>query len=288
MTTSNFKDRSRLSGGVDDNASSESFQSTFENDSKSEKEQEGISLRDYVIQSCGKSAIKNFSKDVDLRSIRLICLLGEGSFAKVFLVKKYEAGKASSYYAMKVLDKNSLMEKDYIDYVKLEREILLTLEHPFILKLHYSFQCKQNLYLMLDYEGGGSLFFHLNKKGRLTENEVAFYAAEIIVAIQFLHSKKIIYRDLKPENILLSEDGHIRLADFGLAKRLQTRFHRTKPVIKPKKFESQEPMHIDRSFEAEPERQLSSSTDDTYGSHLLKVQRNERENIKTVVSTSAQ
>ena len=73
---------------------------------------------------------------------------------------------------------------------------------------------------MLDYEGGGSLFFHLKKKGRLTENEVAFYAAEIIVAIQFLHSKKIIYRDLKPENILLSEDGHIRLADFGLAKKL--------------------------------------------------------------------
>ena len=96
-------------------------------------------MHDYVIETCGKSAVKNFSKDVDLRSIRLICLLGEGSFAKVFLVKKYEPGKENVYYAMKVLDKNILVEKDYIDYIKLEREILMTLEHPFILKLHYSF-----------------------------------------------------------------------------------------------------------------------------------------------------
>ena len=71
---------------------------------------------------------------------------------------------------------------------------------------------------MLDYEGGGTLFFHLKKNRRFTESEVIFYAAEIIIALEFLHSKKIIYRDLKPENILLRDDGHIRLADFGLAK----------------------------------------------------------------------
>ena len=173
-----------------------------------------------MVETCGKAATKNFSRDVDLRSTRLICLLGEGSFAKVFLVKKYESNSQISYFAMKVLDKSILKEKDYFDYIKLEREILMTLEHPFILKLNYSFQCKQNLYLMLDYEGGGTLFFHLKKNNRFTETEVAFYAAEIILAIQYLHSKKIIYRDLKPENILLSEDGHIKLADFGLAKKL--------------------------------------------------------------------
>mmetsp|Transcript_15883 Transcript_15883/g.21515 ORF Transcript_15883/g.21515 Transcript_15883/m.21515 type:complete len:153 (+) Transcript_15883:652-1110(+) len=121
---------------------------------------------------------------------------------------------------MKVLDKSILKEKDYLNYIKLEKQILMTLEHPFILKLHYSFQCKANLYLMLDYEGGGSLFFHLKKQKRFTESEVAFYAAEIILALEYLHEKKIIYRDLKPENILLRQDGHIRLADFGLAKKL--------------------------------------------------------------------
>ena len=176
--------------------------------------------------------------------------MGEGSFAKVFLVKKRESSGEHAYYAMKVLSKHIIKEKEYFDYIKLEREILMTLEHPFILKLHYSFQCKRNLYLMLDYEGGGTLFFHLKKKGRFTENEVAFYAAEIIIALEFLHSKTIIYRDLKPENILLREDGHIRLADFGLAKKLcphiqpseankPTSEHRLKtqlpPVLKLKK-----------------------------------------------------
>ena len=74
------------------------------------------------------------------------------------------------------------------------------------------------LYLLLDFEGGGSLFYHLSKKRRFTEREVLFYAAEILVAIEYLHSKKVLYRDLKPENVLISRDGHIKLADFGLSK----------------------------------------------------------------------
>ena len=103
----------------------------------------------------------------------------------------------------------------------------MTLNHPFLLKLNYSFQCKANLYLLLDYEGGGTLFYHLNKKRRFTEQEIIFYASEIILAIEYLHSKQIIYRDLKPENILLSQDGHIKLADFGLAKKLECQEVRT-------------------------------------------------------------
>ena len=122
---------------------------------------------------------------------------------------------------MKVLNKGILKQKDYFSYIKLERQLLLALDHPFILKMHYSFQCSQKLYLLLDYEGGGSLFFHLAKKRRFTESEVLFYACEIILALEYLHSKQIVYRDLKPENILLSEDGHIKLTDFGLAKQLQ-------------------------------------------------------------------
>ena len=185
-----------------------------------EEEQEGVCFYDYIVQTCGPVGPSLFSKDIDLRSIRLICLLGEGSFAKVFFVKKRE-GSQSTYYAMKVLDKKILKEKDYFSYVKLERQILMTLEHPFILKLHYSFQCATSLYLLLDYEGGGTLFYHLKQKKRFQEKEIVFYAAEIVLALEYLHSKNIIYRDLKPENILLSQDGHIRLADFGLAKKLE-------------------------------------------------------------------
>jgi serine/threonine protein kinase len=76
------------------------------------------------------------------------------------------------------------------------------------------------LYLLLEYACGGTLFFHLKKKSRFTEQEVRFYACEIICALEFLHSHDIIYRDLKPENILLDAEGHIKLSDFGLAKKL--------------------------------------------------------------------
>ena len=75
--------------------------------------------------------------------------------------------------------------------------------------------------MMLDFEGGGSLFYHLNKHKRFLEQEVRFFAAEIILALEYLHSKKILYRDLKPENVLISRDGHIKLADFGLSKRFK-------------------------------------------------------------------
>lgn len=96
--------------------------------------------------------------------------------------------------------------------------MLAECSHPFILKLHYSFQCSTKLYLLVDYEGGGSLFFHLEKKRRFTESEIMFYAAEIVLALGYLHQEGVIYRDLKPENILLDADGHIKLSDFGLAK----------------------------------------------------------------------
>ena len=78
-----------------------------------------------------------------MKSIRLICLLGEGAFAKVFLIKKQESrSKKENYYAMKVMDKKHLYEKNYFHYIMLEKELLHSLDHPFILKLHYSFQCK--------------------------------------------------------------------------------------------------------------------------------------------------
>ncbi len=91
-------------------------------------------------------------------------------------------------------------------------------KHPFIIELHYAFQTPERLYFILDYLNGGDLFYHLRKKSRLTEREVKVYAAEIILAIEYLHEKGFIYRDLKPENILLDSEGHIKLADFGLTK----------------------------------------------------------------------
>ncbi|GFT18293.1 ribosomal protein S6 kinase alpha-3 [Trichonephila clavipes] len=101
---------------------------------------------------------------------------------------------------------------------KYERDILVDVHHPFIVKLHYAFQTEGKLYLILDFLKCGDLFSRLSKEVMFTEDDVKFYLAELVLALEHLHNLGIIYRDLKPENILLGEDGHICLTDFGLCK----------------------------------------------------------------------
>jgi len=100
----------------------------------------------------------------------------------------------------------------------MERNILASINHPFIVRLQYAFQTEGKLYLVLDFLRGGDLFGRLAKEIMFTEEDVKFYMAEIVLALDHLHSLGIIYRDLKPENILLDYDGHIALTDFGLSK----------------------------------------------------------------------
>uniref|UniRef100_A0A8C5SXZ8 non-specific serine/threonine protein kinase n=1 Tax=Laticauda laticaudata TaxID=8630 RepID=A0A8C5SXZ8_LATLA len=101
---------------------------------------------------------------------------------------------------------------------KMERDILVEVNHPFIVKLHYAFQTEGKLYLILDFLRGGDVFTRLSKEVMFTEEDVKFYLAELALALDHLHSLGIVYRDLKPENILLDEAGHIKLTDFGLSK----------------------------------------------------------------------
>lgn len=144
-------------------------------------------------------------------------LLGCGSFAKVFLVKKLVGPDAGSLYAMKILRKAKLRFRDRLRSKK-ERDILVDVEHPFIVKLNYAFQTEGKLFLVLDFVRGGDLFTRINSEVMFTEEDVKFYLAESLLALTHLHSLGIIYRDLKPENILLDEEGHIKLTDFGLSK----------------------------------------------------------------------
>ncbi|XP_063058765.1 ribosomal protein S6 kinase alpha-1 [Engraulis encrasicolus] len=161
--------------------------------------------------------VRSGCEKADRSHFTLLKVLGQGSFGKVFLVQKKRGEDAGELYAMKVLKKATLKVRDRVR-TKMERDILVEVRHPFIVKLHYAFQTEGKLYLILDFLRGGDLFTRLSKEVMFTEEDVKFYLAELALALSHLHTLGIIYRDLKPENILLDEEGHIRLTDFGLSK----------------------------------------------------------------------
>ncbi|XP_031210919.1 ribosomal protein S6 kinase alpha-2 isoform X3 [Mastomys coucha] len=161
--------------------------------------------------------VKEGFEKADPSQFELLKVLGQGSYGKVFLVRKVTGSDAGQLYAMKVLKKATLKVRDRVRS-KMERDILAEVNHPFIVKLHYAFQTEGKLYLILDFLRGGDLFTRLSKEVMFTEEDVKFYLAELALALDHLHSLGIIYRDLKPENILLDEEGHIKITDFGLSK----------------------------------------------------------------------
>uniref|UniRef100_A0AAX7U0G7 non-specific serine/threonine protein kinase n=1 Tax=Astatotilapia calliptera TaxID=8154 RepID=A0AAX7U0G7_ASTCA len=161
--------------------------------------------------------VKEGCEKADPSQFELLKVLGQGSFGKVFLVRKILGPDAGQLYAMKVLKKASLKVRDRVR-TKMERDILVEVNHPFIVKLHYAFQTEGKLYLILDFLRGGDVFTRLSKEVMFTEEDVKFYLAELALALDHLHNLGIVYRDLKPENILLDEAGHIKLTDFGLSK----------------------------------------------------------------------
>ncbi|KAI0317401.1 kinase-like domain-containing protein [Amylostereum chailletii] len=122
------------------------------------------------------------------------------------------------YYAIKVLKKDKIVASKQVDHTNNEQQMLLAVQHPFIINLWGTFQDATNLYMVMDFVPGGELFTLLRRSNRFPDPVAKFYAAEVALALNHLHSLDIVYRDLKPENILLNTDGHIKIADFGFAK----------------------------------------------------------------------
>ncbi len=150
--------------------------------------------------------------DFEVRSI-----IGQGTFGKVYLV---EHTKTCTFYAMKSIRKDVVIDHEQLENLRLEKHILLCVDHPFLIRMEYVFQKTYRIYFLMEFVKGGELYKHLSDVRRFSEERAKFYSVQIVLALGYLHESKVVYRDLKPENILLSQDGYIRLADFGLAKML--------------------------------------------------------------------
>jgi serine/threonine protein kinase len=149
---------------------------------------------------------------------QILKLIGKGTYGQVYQVQKRDTRRV---YAMKVVAKKMIVRQKEVARIIGERNILVraTISNsPFVVGLKFAFQTPRELYLVTDYMQGGELFWYLQKDGRFTEERTKFYVAELVLALQHLHSHGIIYRDMKPENILVDANGHIALSDFSLSK----------------------------------------------------------------------
>lgn len=178
-----------------------------------------------VRQTKGKYSLGDFD---------ILRTLGTGSFGRVHLVQSKHNQR---FYAVKVLKKAQVVKMKQVEHTNDERRMLQEVKHPFLITLWGTFQDSKNLYMVMDFVEGGELFSLLRKSqvglpffliylkyaesDQRFPNPVAkFYAAEVTLALEYLHSKQIIYRDLKPENLLLDRHGHLKITDFGFAKRV--------------------------------------------------------------------
>ncbi|GAD94554.1 cAMP-dependent protein kinase type 2 [Paecilomyces variotii No. 5] len=141
--------------------------------------------------------------------------LGTGSFGRVHLVQSKHNHR---FYAIKVLKKAQVVKMKQVEHTNDERKMLQRVRHPFLITLWGTFQDSNNLYMVMDFVEGGELFSLLRKSQRFPNPVAKFYAAEVTLALEYLHAQHIIYRDLKPENLLLDRHGHLKITDFGFAK----------------------------------------------------------------------
>ncbi|OAK99411.1 Pkinase-domain-containing protein [Phaeosphaeriaceae sp. SRC1lsM3a] len=167
------------------------------------------------------------SKVLREEDFELIKTLGTGTFARVWLVRLKDATSEDEdkVFALKILRKVDVIRLKQVEHVRNERNVLAKVAgHPFITTMVASFQSLESLYMVLDYCPGGEVFSYLRRARRFNEPTSQFYAAEIVLILEFLHEREgVAYRDLKPENILIDAEGHLKLVDFGFAKKVENR-----------------------------------------------------------------
>jgi len=156
----------------------------------------------------------NFDTIDGPENFEIIKMIGQGAVGTVYKVKEK---MTQNIYAMKTVKKQFVLSKNKVERCFNEQQILLLLDHPFIINMYFTFQTNTHLYFILDYCSGGNLYNLLKIHGHFSEDWIRFYSSEILLGIEYLHFMGCIYRDLKPENILIKSCGHIAITDFDLA-----------------------------------------------------------------------
>ena len=156
-----------------------------------------------------------FEYIVNRNYFEFLYIIGRGGFGKVWKVK---LKKTNEYFALKEMFKVKVIDRRSEFSIMSERNLLSKLKHPFIVNMHFAFQDFSKLYLVMDLLSGGDLRYHIAKRKTFSEQETKFFISNLVLALEYIHSQKIIHRDIKPENLVLDSKGYVRLTDFGVAK----------------------------------------------------------------------
>ncbi|XP_047311382.1 protein kinase PINOID-like [Impatiens glandulifera] len=186
-----------------------------------------------------RSAAFRRKSGLSFRDFRLLRQIGAGDIGKVYLCSLRDEEEERCVYAMKVVDREVLAKKKKTERAETEKKILRMLDHPFLPTLHAEFEAAHFSCVVMEFCSGGDLHSlrHKQPQKRFSLNSARFYAAEVLVALEYLHMLGIIYRDLKPENVLVRSDGHIMLSDFDLSLRSDSipavQLHHSSPAKHP-------------------------------------------------------
>ncbi|CAI9784915.1 unnamed protein product [Fraxinus pennsylvanica] len=176
----------------------------------------------------------------------LLTIIGRGAYGEVRLCREKKSG---NIYAMKKLKKSEMLSRGQVEHVRAERNLLAEVASHFIVKLYYSFQDAEYLYLIMEYLPGGDMMTLLMREDTLSESVAKFYIAQSVLAIESIHKYNYIHRDIKPDNLLLDKNGHMKLSDFGLCKPLDCRTLSTVNENEAMDDENiRQPMDIDGRF----------------------------------------
>ncbi|KAL8513899.1 hypothetical protein ACS0TY_013136 [Phlomoides rotata] len=155
---------------------------------------------------------------VGIDDFEQLTIIGKGAFGEVRLCRAKSTGEI---YAMKKLKKSEMLSRGQVEHVRSERNLLVEVDSRCIVKLFYSFQDSDSLYLIMEYLPGGDIMTLLMREDVLSEDVARFYIAESILAIHSIHQHNYVHRDIKPDNLILDKNGHLKLSDFGLCKPLE-------------------------------------------------------------------